>query len=51
MMFVGLFTHIVPMIAMEKITWTEAVKRNWQVFAVIFLVIFLWRLNVLMTSL
>ena len=51
MMFVGLFTHIVPMITMEQITWTEAVKRNWQVFAVIFLVIFLWRLNVLMTTL
>jgi len=51
MMFVGLFTHIVPMITMEQITWTEAVKRNWQVFAVIFLIIFLWRLNVLMTSL
>ena len=51
MMFVGLFTHIVPMITMEQITWTEAVKRNWQVFAVIFLIIFLWRLNVLMISL
>ena len=51
MMFVGLFTHIVPMITMEQITWTEAVKRNWQVFAVIFLIIFLWRLNVLMTAL
>ena len=51
MMFIGLFTHIVPMITMEQITWTEAVKRNWQVFAVILLVIFLWRLNVLMISL
>jgi hypothetical protein len=51
MMFVGLFTHIAPMITMEPITWTEAVKRNWQVFAVIFLIVFLWRLNVLMTSL
>ena len=51
MMFVGLFTHIAPMIAMDQITWTEAVKRNWQVFAVIFLIIFLWRLNVLMISL
>ena len=51
MMFVGLFTHIVPMITMEQITWTEAIKRNWQVFAVIFLIIFLWRLNVLMTTL
>jgi hypothetical protein len=51
MMFVGLFTHIVPMITMEQIPWTEAVKKNWQVFAVIFLIIFLWRLNVLMTSL
>jgi len=51
MMFVGLFTHIVPMITMEPITWTEAIKRNWQVFAVIFLIIFLWRLNVLMTTL
>ena len=51
MMFVGLFTHIVPMITMEQITWTEAVRRNWQVFAVIFLIVFLWRLNVLMTNL
>ena len=51
MMFVGLFTHIVPMITMKQITWTEAVRRNWQVFAVIFLIVFLWRLNVLMTSL
>jgi hypothetical protein len=51
MMFVGLFTHIVPIITMEPITWTEAVKRNWQVFAVIFLIVFLWRLNVLMTAL
>ena len=51
MMFVGLFTHISPMITMEQITWTEAVKRNWQVFAVIFLIVFLWRLNVLMTTL
>ena len=51
MMFVGLFTHIVPMITMEQITWTEAVKRNWQVFAVIFLIVFLGRLNVLMTNL
>ncbi|MDP7591082.1 MAG: hypothetical protein QGG08_05660, partial [Candidatus Poseidoniia archaeon] len=51
MMFVGLFTHIVPMITMEQITWTEAVKRNWQVFAVIFLIVFLWRLNVLMANL
>jgi len=50
-MFVGLFTHISPMITMEQITWTEAVKRNWQVFAVIFLIVFLWRLNVLMTAL
>ena len=51
MMFVGLFTHIVPMITMEQITCTEAVKRNWQVFAVIFLIVFLGRLNVLMTNL
>ena len=50
-MFVGLFTHIAPIITMEPITWTEAVKRNWQVFAVIFLIVFLWRLNVLMTTL
>jgi len=39
------------MIAMEQITWTEAIKRNWQIFAVIFLIVFLWRLNVLMTTL
>ena len=51
MMFVGLFTHIAPMIAMDQITLTEAIRRNWQVFAVIFLIIFLWRLNILMTAL
>jgi hypothetical protein len=50
-MFVGLFINISPMIAMEQITWTEAIKRNWQIFAVIFLIVFLWRLNVLMTTL
>ena len=50
-LFVGLFTHISPMITREKTTWAEAVRRNWQVFAIIFAIIFLWRLNALMTNL
>ena len=50
-LFVGLFTHISPMITREKTTWAEAVRRNWQVFAIIFAIVFLWRLNALMTNL
>ena len=50
-LFVGLFTHISPMITREKTTWAEAVRRNWQVFAIIFAIVFLWRLNSLMTNL
>ena len=50
-LFVGLFTHISPMITRERTTWAEAVRRNWQVFAIIFAIIFLWRLSTLMTNL
>ena len=50
-LFVGLFTHISPMITKEKTTWAEAVRRNWQVFAIIFAIVFLWRLNALMMNL
>ena len=50
-LFVGLFTHISPMITREKTTWAEAVRRNWQVFAIIFAIVFLWRLTALMTNL
>ena len=50
-LFVGLFTHISPMITMEKISWTEAIQRNWQIFAIIFGIIFLWRINILLNNL
>ena len=50
-LFIGLFTHISPIITREKTTWAEAVRRNWQVFAIIFAIVFLWRLNALMTNL
>ena len=50
-LFVGLFTSIEPLITMEKRTWAEALRQNWQVFALIFAIFFLWRLNELMTNL
>ena len=49
-LFVGLFTSIEPLITMEKRTWTEAMRQNWQVFAMIFVIFFLWRLNELMSN-
>jgi len=50
-LFVGLFTSIEPLLTMDKRTWSEALKQNWQVFALIFAIFFLWRLNELMTNL
>tara|TARA_Y100000768_G_C23938675_1_gene663941 strand:+ start:252 stop:1535 length:1284 start_codon:yes stop_codon:yes gene_type:complete len=50
-LFVGLFTSIEPLITMEKRTWAEALRQNWQVFAMIFAIFFLWRLNELMLNL
>ena len=50
-LFVGLFTSIEPLITMEKRTWAEAMRQNWQVFAMIFVIFFLWRLNELMSNL
>ena len=50
-LFVGLFTSIEPLLTMSKRTWTEALKQNWQIFALIFVIFFLWRLNELMSNL
>ena len=50
-LFIGLFTSIEPLITMEKRTWAEAMRQNWQVFALIFAIFFLWRLNELMSNL
>jgi hypothetical protein len=50
-LFVGLFTNITPMITMESLTWRERIRNNWQIFAIIFAIIFLWRLSTLMTNL
>ena len=50
-LFVGLFTSIEPLLTMEKRTWREVMRQNWQVFAMIFAIFFLWRLNELMSNL
>jgi len=50
-LFIGLFTSIEPLLAMEKRTWSEVMRQNWQVFAMIFAIFFLWRLNELMSNL
>jgi len=50
-LFVGLFTSIEPLLTMEKRTWSEAMRQNWQVFAMIFAIFFLWRLNELISKL
>ena len=49
-LFIGLFTSIEPLITMEKRTWAEAMRQNWQVFAMIFAIFFLWRLNELISK-
>jgi len=50
-LFIGLFTSISPLLEYKKISWREVATNNWQVFAIIFTIFFLWRLNVLMTNL
>ena len=50
-LFIGLFTSISPLLEYKKISLREVVTNNWQVFAIIFTIFFLWRLNVLMTHL
>ena len=50
-LFVGLFTSISPLLEYKKISLREVAINNWQVFAIIFTIFFLWRLNVLMTNL
>lgn len=49
-LFIGLFTSIKPLLTMEQISWIEAIKQNWQVFAMIFAIFFLWRLNELISN-
>ena len=49
-LFLGLFTIIEPLLESKKISWTEAMRNNWQVFAIIAITIFLWRVNVLITN-
>lgn len=49
-LFLGLFTIIEPLLESRKISWTEAMRNNWQVFAIIAITIFLWRVNVLITN-
>ena len=49
-LFIGLFTTIEPLLESKKISWTEAMGNNWQVFAIIAITIFLWRVNVLITN-
>ena len=50
-LFLGLFTSIEPLLIKSDRTWTEAIRDNWQVFALIFAIFFLWRLNELMSNL
>jgi len=50
-LFIGLFTSISPLLEYKKISLKEVAINNWQVFAIIFAIFFLWRLNVLMTNL
>jgi len=50
-LFIGLFTSISPLLEYKKISLRQVAIDNWQVFAIIFVIFFLWRLNVLMTNL
>jgi len=50
-LFIGLFASISPLLEYKKISLREVAINNWQVFAIIFAIFFLWRLNVLMTNL
>ena len=49
-LFIGLFSSISPLIEYKKTSWRQVAADNWQVFAIIFVIFFLWRLNVLMTN-
>ena len=46
-LFLGWFTTVEPLLESKKINWTKAIQNNWQVFAIIAITIFLWRVNVL----
>ena len=50
LLFIGLFTDIYPLLNQRKITWTEAARENWQVFALIAVVVFLWRVNLIVSN-
>ena len=49
-LFLGLFTTIEPLLESRKVSWSKAIQSNWQVFAIIAITIFLWRVNVLITN-
>ena len=49
-LFLGWFTSIEPLLESKKISWANAMKNNWQVFAIIAIIVFLWRINVLITN-
>ncbi len=50
LLFIGLFTDIYPLLNQRKTTWAEAVRENWQVFAIIAIIIFLWRVNLIVSN-
>ena len=50
LLFVGLFTDVYPLLNQRKTTWTEAMRENWQVFAIIGIIIFLWRVNLIVSN-
>ena len=49
-LFLGWFTTVEPLLESKKISWADAMKNNWQVFAIIAVIIFLWRVNVLINN-
>ena len=49
-LFLGWFTAVEPLLESKKISWADAMKNNWQVFAIIAVIIFLWRVNVLINN-
>ena len=49
-LFLGWFTTVEPLLESKKISWTDAMKNNWQVFAIIGITIFLWRVNALIAN-
>ena len=50
LLFVGLFTDVYPLLNQRKTTWAEAMRENWQVFAIIGIIIFLWRVNLIVSN-